>query len=181
MLRIRIIEKKDSGETRGEREDQEMGNKLRLKLKSAWCSLLADLSLLEIIVLSDNSDDSKGVSINRPPIQGLLDWYGYDNVEEYLEDTFLGSTNEDTPDNDTTDKNINDKDIIDVFYSPKSKGKYVPVRKKASQNVIFKSPIPITRCVLGVANVQTWDDIVKKFGNMKPGNYADKGKTKTKV
>ncbi|GKE26733.1 hypothetical protein Tco_1442117 [Tanacetum coccineum] len=133
-------------------------------------------------MLSDSSsDDSKCVSINRPPIQGLLDWYGYDNVKEYLEDTFLGSTNEDTPDNDTTDKNINDKDIIDVFYSPKSKGKYVPVRKKASQNVIFKSPIPITRCVLGVANVQTWDDIVKKFGNMKPGNYADKGKTKTKV
>nr|GEV92984.1 hypothetical protein [Tanacetum cinerariifolium] len=40
---------------------------------------------------------------------------------------------------------------------------YLPVAKKPIPNVIFKSPIPIKRCVLGLANVETQDNIVKKF------------------
>ncbi|GJS54465.1 hypothetical protein Tco_0627827 [Tanacetum coccineum] len=143
----------------------------------------------EIIVLSSNSSDfSKGVSnkgtsitsvpkeepsiprvpkegpsIPRVPKEGpsqeLLDWYGYDTVEEYLEDTFFNSTDKDTTDKDSIDEN---KDTIDESDSPKSKGKYVPVSQKHSPKVIFKIHIPIIGCVLGLANVHTWDSIVKK-------------------
>ncbi|GKG40598.1 hypothetical protein Tco_0467375 [Tanacetum coccineum] len=108
-----------------------------------------------------------------PSIQGLLDWYGYDTVEEYLEETFFPST-----DKDTTDKDSTDEDTIHESYSPKSKGKYVPVSQKHNPKVIFKSPIPITGCVLGLANVHTWDNILKKFGVKKPESGADKAKEK---
>ncbi|GJY12085.1 hypothetical protein Tco_0381394 [Tanacetum coccineum] len=114
----------------------------------------------EMIVLSsDSSDNSKGPSIasvskEGPSIQRLLDLYGYDTVEEYLEETFFPSTNKDT-------------------------SKYVPVSQKHNPKV--KSPIPITGCVLGLANVHTWDDILKKFGVRKPESCADKAKGKRKV
>ncbi|GJV04799.1 hypothetical protein Tco_1338368, partial [Tanacetum coccineum] len=52
-------------------------------------------------VCSDSSDNSKGPSIasvskEGPSIQRLLDLYGYDTIEEYLEETFFPSTNKDT-------------------------------------------------------------------------------------
>ncbi|GJW37265.1 hypothetical protein Tco_0060185 [Tanacetum coccineum] len=102
-------------------------------------------------------------------------------IAEYLEDTFFDSTDKDTTENDSTEKNITDEDTMDECYSLKSKGKYVPVSKKLSQKVSFKSPIPIKGCVLRLANIQTWDDIVKKIGIRKPNNCADKGKGKMKV
>ncbi|GJY74795.1 hypothetical protein Tco_0479226 [Tanacetum coccineum] len=57
--------------------------------------------IIEIIVLSSNSFDySKGVPeeepsvasvpVEGPSIQGLLDWYGYNTIEEYLSDTYFG-------------------------------------------------------------------------------------------
>ncbi|GKC15900.1 hypothetical protein Tco_1012682 [Tanacetum coccineum] len=90
----------------------------------------------EIIVLtSDSSDDNKGVSSEgssitsipkegpsiarrskEPILKELLEWYGYDTVEDYL-----------------------------------------PVAKKPILKVIFKSPIPNKRCVLGLAN--SWKSI----------------------
>ncbi|GKE53842.1 hypothetical protein Tco_1488998, partial [Tanacetum coccineum] len=47
--------------------------------------------MAEIIMISDSSDDSKSPSIPRvpvygPSVQGLLDNYGYDNIEDYLSD-----------------------------------------------------------------------------------------------
>ncbi|GJW69672.1 hypothetical protein Tco_0126589 [Tanacetum coccineum] len=113
----------------------------------------------EIIVLtSDSSDDNKGVSSEGPSITSipkegpsiarrskepipkeLLEWYGYDTVEDYL-----------------------------------------PVAKKPIPEVIFKSPIPIKGCVLGLANVETWDNIVKKFRMRTPERCADKSKGKRK-
>ncbi|GJZ69401.1 hypothetical protein Tco_0632951, partial [Tanacetum coccineum] len=61
--------------------------------------------------IEDSSDDNKGVpkegpSITSvpedgPSIQGLLDWYGYDTIEEYLEDTYFPSTDKDNTDEDT--------------------------------------------------------------------------------
>ncbi|GKF17218.1 hypothetical protein Tco_0062136, partial [Tanacetum coccineum] len=111
-----------------------------------------------------------------PSIQGFLDWYGYDTVEEYLEETFFPSTNKDTTDTDSTDE-----DTIHQFYSPKSKGKYVPVSQKHNPKFIFKSPNPITGCLLGLVNVHTWDDILKKFRVKKPESCADKAKGKRKV
>nr|GEW49484.1 reverse transcriptase domain-containing protein [Tanacetum cinerariifolium] len=91
----------------------------------------------EIIVLTlDSSDDNKGISSEGPSITNipkegpsiarrskepipkeLLEWYGYDTVEDYL-----------------------------------------PVAKKLIPKVIFKIPNPIKGCVLGLANVETWDN-----------------------
>ncbi|GKA94514.1 hypothetical protein Tco_0816552 [Tanacetum coccineum] len=49
-----------------------------------------------------------------PSIQGLLEWYGYDTIEEYLEDTFFP----------ITDKDSTDEDTIHESYSPKSKERF---------------------------------------------------------
>ncbi|GKD57627.1 hypothetical protein Tco_1291014 [Tanacetum coccineum] len=106
-----------------------------------------------------SKDDNKGVSSEGPSITSipkegpsiarrskepipkeLLEWYGYDTVEDYL-----------------------------------------PVANKPIPKVIFKSPIPIKGCVLGLANVETWDNIVKKFLMRTPERCADKSKGKRKV
>ncbi|GJS66382.1 hypothetical protein Tco_0680946 [Tanacetum coccineum] len=61
---------------------------------------LADLQ--KIIMILDSSDDSKSPSIPREPVygpsvQGLLDNYGYDNIDDYLSDFYFPSTDkEDT-------------------------------------------------------------------------------------
>ncbi|GJX00918.1 hypothetical protein Tco_0184831 [Tanacetum coccineum] len=52
--------------------------------------------------LQNSSDDSKSPSIPREPVygssvQGLLDNYGYDNIDDYLSDFYFPSTDkEDT-------------------------------------------------------------------------------------
>nr|GEW11982.1 hypothetical protein [Tanacetum cinerariifolium] len=130
----------------------------------------------DIIVISDSSNDSKGPSIPRvpvegPSVQGLLDWYGYDNIEDYLSDFYFPSTDKDTIVH-------TDKDPIHESYSTNSKAKYVPVSQKHNPNV--KGPIAITGCVLELANVDTWDDILKKFGMRTPRRCADKSKEKRK-
>ncbi|GKA64055.1 putative transposon, En/Spm-like protein, partial [Tanacetum coccineum] len=56
----------------------------------------------------------------------------------------------------------------------------LPVVEKPIPKVIIKSPIPIKRRVLGLANVETWDNIVKKYGMRTPGRCADKSKGKIK-
>ncbi|GJR28259.1 hypothetical protein Tco_1104491 [Tanacetum coccineum] len=115
--------------------------------------------IIEIIDLSSNSSDyNKGVpkegpSVTSvpeegPSIQGLLDWYGYNTIEEYLSDTYFPST-----DNDNTDKDNTDEDTIYESNSPMSKGKYVPVSQQNNPKV--KSHILVTGCVLGLANITT--------------------------
>ncbi|GKB51111.1 hypothetical protein Tco_0901864, partial [Tanacetum coccineum] len=139
----------------------------------------------EIIVLSsNNSDYSKGfpkegpsvasVPEKEPSIQGLLDWYGYNTIEEYLSDIYFPST-----DKDNTNKDGTYEDTIHESYFPMSKGKYVPVSQQNNPKV--KSPIPITGCVLGLANITTWDEILKKIGVRKPQICADNAKGKRKV
>nr|GEU89161.1 hypothetical protein [Tanacetum cinerariifolium] len=107
----------------------------------------------------DSSDDNKGVSSEGPSIPSnpkegpsivrrskepipkeLLEWYGYDTVEDYL-----------------------------------------PVVKKPIPKVIFKSPIPIKGCVLGLANVETWDNNMKKSRMRTPERCEDKLKGKRKI
>ncbi|GJY59988.1 hypothetical protein Tco_0459880 [Tanacetum coccineum] len=112
---------------------------------------------------SDNSDDRKGPSkacvpiFEGPSVQGLLDHYGYNGIEEYYRMNYFPST-----DKDITDKDITDEDCIHESNYGISKGKYVPVLKKHNPKV--KSPVPVTGCVLGLANVTTWDEIVNKIG-----------------
>ncbi|GJU12931.1 putative reverse transcriptase domain-containing protein [Tanacetum coccineum] len=52
-----------------------------------------------------------------PSIQGLLYWYGYNTVEEYLSNTYFPST-----DKDNTNKDSTDEDTLHESYSPMSKG-----------------------------------------------------------
>nr|GEX20948.1 kinesin-like protein KIN12B [Tanacetum cinerariifolium] len=111
-----------------------------------------------MMLVQDSSDDNKGVSSEGPSITSipkegpsiarrskepipkeLLEWYGYDTIEDLL-----------------------------------------PVAKKPIPKVIFKSHIPIKGCVLGLANVETWDNIVKKFRMRTPERCVDKSKGKRK-
>ncbi|GKD58721.1 hypothetical protein Tco_1296230 [Tanacetum coccineum] len=60
-----------------------------------------------------------------------------------------------------------------------SKSKYLPVLQKHNPKV--KSHIPVTRCVLGLANVTTWDEILNKIGVRKAEIATDKANGKRKV
>nr|GEW71427.1 hypothetical protein [Tanacetum cinerariifolium] len=64
------------------------------------------------------------------------------------------------------------QDPIHECHSPMSKAKYVLVLHKHNPNV--KIPNAITGCVLGLLNVDTWDDILNKFRMRKPERCADK-------
>ncbi|GJS03907.1 putative reverse transcriptase domain-containing protein [Tanacetum coccineum] len=78
---------------------------------------------------SDNSDDRKGPSkaivpiFKGPSVQGLLDHYGYNDIEEYLSWNYFPSTDMENIDNDITDKDITDEDCIHESNYAKSKGK----------------------------------------------------------
>ncbi|GJR70698.1 retrovirus-related pol polyprotein from transposon TNT 1-94 [Tanacetum coccineum] len=152
---------------------------LDLVLLTDLFSLLTELAELGLVVhlicrvsrLKDSSDDSNGPSIPRVPVygplvQGLLDYYGYDNIEDYLSDFYFPSTNKE----DTIV--YTGQDPIHECHSTMSKAKYVTVSQKHNPNI--KSPTPIKGCVLGLPNVNTWDDILKKFGMRTPGRCADK-------
>ncbi|GJR95564.1 hypothetical protein Tco_0267738 [Tanacetum coccineum] len=111
----------------------------------------------EIICLSsDSSTDEvpkEGTSIARVPkegpslvkgakegpLQALLDWYGYDTYEEYLEDTFFDSTYKDTTNKDSTDKNITGEDTMDECYSSKSKGICTSFKETKSKKSVSKA------------------------------------------
>ncbi|GJT13922.1 hypothetical protein Tco_0860964 [Tanacetum coccineum] len=140
----------------------------------------------EIIVLSsDSSDDRKGPSKASVPIfegssvQGLLDHYGYNDIEEYISWNYFPSTDKENTDKDITDKDSTDEDCIHKSNSAMSKGKYVPVSQKHKTKV--KSTILVTGCVPGLANVTKWDKILNKMGVRKPKIVVDKAKGKRNV
>ncbi|GJR81561.1 hypothetical protein Tco_0152346 [Tanacetum coccineum] len=135
----------------------------------------------EIIVLSsDSSDGRKGPSkatvsiFEGPSIQGLLDHYGYNDIEKYLSWNYFPST-----DKENTDKDIIDEDCIHEYNYSMSKSKCLPVSEKHNSKV--KSPVPVRGCVLGLTNVTTWDEIVNKIGVRKSKICAEKAKGKRKV
>nr|GEY32770.1 peroxidase 27-like [Tanacetum cinerariifolium]GEY82585.1 peroxidase 27-like [Tanacetum cinerariifolium] len=66
------------------------------------------------------------------------------------------STDEESSDYETTVETTGK----DLLFNEDIIEKYVPVQKSASKKDIFKSPIPITGVVLGLANVKTLDEIV---------------------
>ncbi|GJS85674.1 putative transposase-associated domain-containing protein [Tanacetum coccineum] len=105
-----------------------------------------------------------------PSTQGLLDAYGCDTIEEYLEWNYFPSTDNESTNMETTDKGNTYKDCIDDSNSAMSKGKYVPVCKKHNPNMY--SPVPVIGCVLGLASVTTWDEIEKKMGVRKSKNLC---------
>ncbi|GJW53866.1 hypothetical protein Tco_0097951, partial [Tanacetum coccineum] len=109
-----------------------------------------------------------------PSVQGLLNYYGYNDIEEYLSWNYFSSTDKENIDKDTTDE-----DCINECNYAMSKGKYVPVSHKYHPKV--KSHVPVTGSVLRLANVTTWEEIVNKMGVRKSKIYADKAKGKRKL
>ncbi|GKE83564.1 hypothetical protein Tco_1557306 [Tanacetum coccineum] len=90
---------------------------------------------------SDSSDDRKGPSkanvpiFEGPLVQGLLYYYGYNDIEEYLSWNYFPSTYKENTDKDIRDKDTTDQDCIHECNYVMSKAKYVPV----SHNTIQKS------------------------------------------
>ncbi|GJU88672.1 hypothetical protein Tco_1301095 [Tanacetum coccineum] len=117
------------------------------------------MSVTEFLILDDIKGPSKAsVPIfEGPSVQGLLDHYGYNDIEEYLPWNYFPST-----DKENTNKDITGEDCIHESNYAMSKGKYVPVSQKHNPKV--KSPVRVTGCVLGLANVTIWDEILNKMG-----------------
>ncbi|GKB15493.1 hypothetical protein Tco_0849416, partial [Tanacetum coccineum] len=114
-----------------------------------------------------------------PSVQGLLDYYRYNDIEEYLSWNYFPSTDKENINKDITDKDTTDEDCIHESNYAMSKGKYVSVSKKHNPKV--KSSVPVKGCVLGLANVTTWDEIVNIIGVRKSEICEDKAKGKRKV
>ncbi|GJQ93335.1 hypothetical protein Tco_0502601 [Tanacetum coccineum] len=113
----------------------------------------------EIIVLtSDSSDDNKGVSSEGPSITSIP---------------------KEGPSIARRSKEPIPKELL-KWYGYDTVEDYLPVAKKPIPKVIFKSPIPNKGCVLGLANVETWDNIVKKYRMRTHERCADKSKGKRK-
>nr|GFC63168.1 hypothetical protein [Tanacetum cinerariifolium] len=133
----------------------------------------------------DSSDDRKWPSkanvpiFEGPSVQGFLDYYGYNDIEEYLSWNYFPSTDKENTDKDIKDKDTTDEDCIYECNYAMSKAKYVPVSHKHKPK--FKSPVPVTQTVLGLENVTTWDEIVNKIGVTKSKMCVEKSKGKRKV
>nr|GFA17351.1 hypothetical protein [Tanacetum cinerariifolium] len=71
---------------------------------------------------------------------------------------------------------------IEEFMFSKCRGKKLQMPKKPNLTVIVKSHVPIKNCMLGLANVETQDCIVKRsFGVKKPRSCINKAKGKRKL
>ncbi|GJR16758.1 ulp1 protease family, C-terminal catalytic domain-containing protein [Tanacetum coccineum] len=175
-----MLAKAQASDASSKAKVQACGSKAKLQtsyidyqLKYIACQDFAKVTILnfpfvEIIVLSsDSSDDRKGSSkasipiFKGPSVEGLLDHYGYNDIEKYLSWNYFPSTDKENTNKDITDKDITDEDCIHESNYAMSKGKYVPVLHKLNPKV--KSPVLVTGCVLGLTNVTTWDEIVNKF------------------
>ncbi|GJY04473.1 hypothetical protein Tco_0370413 [Tanacetum coccineum] len=129
------------------------------KAKVEACGSKAKLQASTKTLIADSSDDSKGVSSKGPSITSIP---------------------KEGPSIARLSKEPIPKELL-AWYGYDIVEDDLPVAEKPIPKVIFKSPIPIKRCVLGLANVETWDNIVKKYGMRTPGRCADKSKGKRKL
>ncbi|GJS49381.1 hypothetical protein Tco_0599502 [Tanacetum coccineum] len=106
----------------------------------------------------DSSDDNKGVSSEGPSITSIP---------------------KEGPSIARRSKELIPKELLE-WYGYDTVKDYLPVAKKPIPKVIFKSPIPNKGCVLGLANVETWDNIVKKYRTRTLERCANKSKGKRK-
>ncbi|GKC38698.1 hypothetical protein Tco_1051082, partial [Tanacetum coccineum] len=117
-----------------------------------------------IMLSSDISYDRKGPSkesvpiFEEPSVQGLLDWYGYNNIKEYLSWSYFSSTYKDITDKDcihesnyamskanvtTWDENVSKIEVRkSKICTDKAKGK----RKVSYGSEEIKSPVPDVCC-----------------------------------
>nr|GEY42861.1 hypothetical protein [Tanacetum cinerariifolium] len=110
------------------------------------------------MLTSDSLDDNKGVSSEGPSITSIPK--EGPSIARRFKEPIL-------------------KELLEWYRYDIVDG-YLPVPKKLIPKVIFKSSIPIKGCVLGLANVETWDKIVKKFRMRTAERCADKSKGKRK-
>ncbi|GJW95925.1 hypothetical protein Tco_0175597 [Tanacetum coccineum] len=109
----------------------------------------------------------------------LLGLYGYNDIEEYLSWNYFPSTDKENTDKVIIDKDTTDDDCIHECNYAMSQGKYVPVSHKHNPKV--KSFEAVKGCVLGLANVTIWEEIMNKMGVRKSKMCAEKAKGKRKV
>ncbi|GJT52278.1 hypothetical protein Tco_0978435 [Tanacetum coccineum] len=147
--------------------------------QKSWCACTVGILILLFsgestnLKLSSSLDDnvskegpSKATVSREGPSKEFLKWYEDATDEDTTDDSFFLK-----PKGKTVEKNP----------TPKCKGKAVERTNNPTPTVIFKSPIPIEGCMLGLVNVKTWDNIVKKFGMRTPESCADKANGKRKV
>ncbi|GKB71844.1 hypothetical protein Tco_0933256 [Tanacetum coccineum] len=142
--------------------------------------------------VSETVSTSGEIDYDSPePPKSLLKWYHYFS-DEYKDngssDNSKGVSNKgpsitsipkEGPSTAKLSKDPIPKELL-AWYGYDIVEDYLLVAEKPIPKVIFKSHIPIKRYVLGLANVETWDNIVKKYGMRTPGRCADKSKGKRK-
>ncbi|GKE76875.1 hypothetical protein Tco_1542995 [Tanacetum coccineum] len=129
------------------------------KAKVETCGSKAKLQALTKTLIVDSSDNSKGVSSKGPSITSIP---------------------KEGPSITRLSKEPIPKELL-AWYGYDIVEDDLLVAEKPIPKAIFKSPILIKRCVLGLANVETWDNIVKKYEMRTPGRCVDKSKGKRKL
>nr|GEX54905.1 hypothetical protein [Tanacetum cinerariifolium] len=90
-----------------------------------------------MMLVQDSSNDNKGISIEGPSITSIPKEGS--SIARRSKEPIL-------------------KELFE-WYGYDTVEDYLPVAKKLVPKVIFKSPIPNKGCGLGLANVETWDNI----------------------
>ncbi|GJW83230.1 hypothetical protein Tco_0156375, partial [Tanacetum coccineum] len=93
--------------------------------------------------------------------------------------TMACAEEEDYTDKENMDKDTTDEDCIHECNYAMSKGKYVLVSHKHYPKV--KSLEAVKGCVLGLANVTIWEEIMNKMGVRKSKMCTEKAKGKRKL
>ncbi|GKD25717.1 hypothetical protein Tco_1231931, partial [Tanacetum coccineum] len=111
-----MLAKAQASDASSKAKVQACGSKAKLQTSSwacnaeTWDAILSKTFRINIVLSSDNSDDMKGSSkksvpiFEGPSVQGLLNYYGYNDIEEYLSWNYFSSTDKENIDKDTTDE-----------------------------------------------------------------------------
>ncbi|GJU59400.1 reverse transcriptase domain-containing protein [Tanacetum coccineum] len=171
-----MLAKAQASEASSKAKVEACGSKAKLQASTKTLIVKSPIrkrKLRKIIdISSDSSDDRRWAAKKAsalvfygPSTQGLLDAYGCDTIEEYLEWNYFPSTDNESTNMETTDKGNTDKDCIDDSNSAMSKGKYVPVCKKHNMCI---GHVQVTLiCVRGSNKCYTYDEIETEIGAWK--------------
>nr|GEX00597.1 hypothetical protein [Tanacetum cinerariifolium] len=192
----------------GGRIGDAMARRTSMARKRKVVIVKAELIVISDSLDDSNGPSIPKVLVYGLSIQGLLEKYGYDNIKDYLSDFYFPSTDKEdsivhiNSSYDSKGVSSNGPSITSILkegpsitrlskepipkeflacYGYDIVENYLPVAENLILKVIFKSPNPIKRCVLRLANVETWDNIVKKYGMRTPGICVDKSKGKRKI
>nr|GFA31958.1 hypothetical protein [Tanacetum cinerariifolium]GFA33167.1 hypothetical protein [Tanacetum cinerariifolium] len=141
-------------------------------------------------MISDSSDDSNGPSIPRVPVYGpsgcVLGLPNVDTWDDILKNFRMRTLGRciDKWKNDSSNdsKGVSSKGPS-ITSIPKEGPSITRMSKDPIPKVIFKSPTSVKGCVLGLANVETWDNTMKKFriGHLEDVQISQRGKERFDV